>query len=84
MPTENFQGEGPLRETDTEPSQFPGDRGNGYPFGLSAGGDMSMGKQRRTQEEMDTLRAAILAVAQADRPVSVSPNPPKEGVGLAS
>ena len=32
---------------------------------------MSMGKQRRTQEEMDTLRAAILAVAQADRPVSV-------------
>ena len=30
-----------------------------------------MGKQRRTQEEMDTLRAAILAVAQVDRPVSI-------------
>ena len=29
-------------------------------------------RQRRTPEEMDTLRAAIYAVAQADRPVSVS------------
>ena len=30
-----------------------------------------MGKQRRTQEEMDTLRGAIYAVAETDRPVSV-------------
>ena len=32
---------------------------------------MSMGKQRRTQEQMDTLRSAIYAVAQTDRPVSI-------------
>ena len=31
---------------------------------------MSMGKQRRTQEQMDTLRGAIYAVAETDRPVS--------------
>ena len=30
-----------------------------------------MGKQRRTQEQMETLRSAIYAVAQADRPVSI-------------
>ena len=30
-----------------------------------------MRKQRRTQEEMDTLRGAIYAVAQVDRPVSI-------------
>ena len=30
-----------------------------------------MGKQRRTQEQMDTLRSAIYAVAQTDRPVSI-------------
>ena len=30
-----------------------------------------MRKQRRTKEEMDTLRGAIYAVAEADRPVSV-------------
>ena len=32
---------------------------------------MSMGKQRRSPGEMDTLRAAIYAVAEADRPVSI-------------
>ena len=30
-----------------------------------------MRKQRRTQEQMDTLRGAIYAVAETDRPVSV-------------
>ena len=30
-----------------------------------------MRKQRRTQEQMETLRSAIYAVAQADRPVSI-------------
>ena len=30
-----------------------------------------MRKQRRTQEEMDTLRGAIYAVAETDRPVSI-------------
>ena len=30
-----------------------------------------MGKQRRSPGEMDTLRAAIYAVAEADRPVSI-------------
>ena len=30
-----------------------------------------MRKQRRTQEEMETLRSAIYAVAEADRPVSI-------------
>ena len=30
-----------------------------------------MGKQRRTKEEMDTLRGAIYAVAETDRPVSI-------------
>ena len=30
-----------------------------------------MRKQRRTQEQMETLRSAIYAVAEADRPVSI-------------
>ena len=58
-----------IRSVSTDTNQSGGGGGGGW--GGSPGGDMSMGKQRRTQEEMDTLRAAILAVAQADRPVSV-------------
>ena len=34
-------------------------------------GGVEMKRQRRTPEEMDTLRVAIKAVAEADRPVSV-------------